>query len=93
MQCIQNCSTNDQEIAKLIFHSGTSTAKSITNISGRGVGMEAVNSFIKEHSGHMTIEFTDKKVDGLRPFKLLITLPNDLFITNLVNISKPAVVA
>ena len=84
---------NDQEIAKLIFHSGMSTANSITDISGRGVGMEAVNSFIKEHSGHMTIEFTDKKIDGLRPFRLLITLPNHLFITNLVNISKPAVVA
>ncbi len=43
------------EIAELIFLSGTSTKDKITSISGRGVGMDAVKSFIEQQGGSINI--------------------------------------
>lgn len=51
---IQTNSMTDEEIQRLIFHPGFSTAKEITNVSGRGVGMDAVQSKILSLGG--TIE-------------------------------------
>ncbi len=44
-------SLSDEEIIRFIFAPGFSTAKSITQISGRGVGMDVVQSDIKELGG------------------------------------------
>lgn len=46
----------DGRIWNLIFHPGFSTAEKVTNISGRGVGMDVVQNTIKELRGRMTIE-------------------------------------
>lgn len=51
---IQTNNMTDEEIQRLIFHPGFSTAKEITNVSGRGVGMDAVQSKILSLGG--TIE-------------------------------------
>ena len=37
-----------QEVAEIIFRSGLSTASQVTQVSGRGVGMEAVRTFLAE---------------------------------------------
>lgn len=41
----------DDEIKNLVFHPGFSTAKEVTNISGRGVGLDAVVAKINELGG------------------------------------------
>jgi two-component system, chemotaxis family, sensor kinase CheA len=46
---------NDQQVAKFIFHAGFSTANSLSNISGRGVGMDVVRSNIEQIGGSIDI--------------------------------------
>ena len=45
-----------QEILQMIFHPGFSTAKEVTQISGRGVGLDVVQSEIKALGGHVSVE-------------------------------------
>ncbi len=51
-----NAELSDAEIAQLIFAPGFSTAESVTDISGRGVGMDVVKRNIIELGGKVTIE-------------------------------------
>ena len=46
----------EQEIQQFIFNAGFSTAAKVTQISGRGVGMDVVASEIKQMGGSVTIE-------------------------------------
>ena len=45
-----------QDILQLIFHPGLSTADQITQISGRGVGLDVVQSDIKALGGHVSVD-------------------------------------
>jgi len=47
---------SDQEILQFILHAGFSTAETITQISGRGVGMDVVNSEIRQMGGSVGID-------------------------------------
>jgi len=53
---------SDEEIFKLIFHAGLSTAQKVTSISGRGVGMDVVRKNIE--SLHGKIEISSKPGKG-----------------------------
>lgn len=65
-----------EHVANLIFASGFSTAEQVTEVSGRGVGMDAVRGFLQKEGGDVVIRFTDDKVDSpQRAFELVITLP------------------
>ncbi|OQW74596.1 MAG: chemotaxis protein CheA [Proteobacteria bacterium ST_bin13] len=46
----------DEEIDNLIFAPGFSTAQTLSNISGRGVGMDVVRQNVKELGGRISIE-------------------------------------
>ena len=46
---------SQSEIAQVIFMSGVSTAKEITDISGRGVGIDVVKRYIENAGGSVTI--------------------------------------
>lgn len=46
---------NEQEIMQFILHAGFTTADQVTQISGRGVGMDVVHSEIKQMGGAMFI--------------------------------------
>ncbi|GLQ30574.1 Hpt domain-containing protein [Litoribrevibacter albus] len=46
----------DHEIMQFIFSPGFSTAQKVTQISGRGVGMDVVNSEIKQLGGNIAID-------------------------------------
>ncbi len=46
---------NDHDIMQFILHAGFSTADKVTQISGRGVGMDVVHSEIKQLGGSMSI--------------------------------------
>jgi|GEM_PF-6351554 len=67
---------SDLDIAMTIFASGVSTAESLTMISGRGVGMEAVKAMFELVGGTVAIEFTSPSRNGdFRLFRLRLSLP------------------
>ena len=49
-----------KDIGDLVFSSGLSTADKVTDISGRGVGMDAVRSFLEKHGGSIYLEFDNE---------------------------------
>jgi chemosensory pili system protein ChpA (sensor histidine kinase/response regulator) len=49
---------SDHEVMQFIMHAGFSTAAKLTQISGRGVGMDVVNSEIKQLGGSLAIDST-----------------------------------
>lgn len=51
----------DEEIDNLIFAPGFSTAAVVSNISGRGVGMDVVRQNVKDLGGRITIQSTPGK--------------------------------
>ena len=65
---------NYEELMKLIFESGVSTAKEVSEISGRGVGMDAVKKFIELQGGKVSFGFGEEKNNYI-PFTLKIFLP------------------
>jgi chemosensory pili system protein ChpA (sensor histidine kinase/response regulator) len=46
----------DQEVLQFILEAGFSTADKVTQISGRGVGMDVVNSEVKQLGGSMSLD-------------------------------------
>jgi len=46
----------DEEILQFVLESGFSTAKEVTQISGRGVGLDVVANVVKQLGGHLHIE-------------------------------------
>jgi two-component system chemotaxis sensor kinase CheA len=64
-----------EEIYKLLFHPGFSTASSVTNVSGRGVGLDVVQKSIESLRGTVHIQSEPNK--GSR---FLIRLPLTLAI-------------
>ncbi|MES2918653.1 MAG: Hpt domain-containing protein [Pseudomonadota bacterium] len=46
---------SDQDVIQFIFHAGFSTAAAVTQVSGRGVGMDVVQSEIKQMGGVVSI--------------------------------------
>ncbi len=50
-----NETLSNQELFQLIFHPGFSTAEQVTNLSGRGVGMDVVRRNIEELQGGIEI--------------------------------------
>lgn len=49
-------SMTDDEVGMLIFAPGFSTAEQVTDVSGRGVGMDVVKRNIQEMGGHVEIQ-------------------------------------
>jgi two-component system chemotaxis sensor kinase CheA len=47
---------SDEEIRDLIFHPGLSTAEKVTQISGRGVGMDVVRKKLESAGGRIAVE-------------------------------------
>ncbi|MFT6907497.1 MAG: two-component system chemotaxis sensor kinase CheA, partial [Oleiphilaceae bacterium] len=71
-----------EELAKLILNSGFTTAETVSEVSGRGVGMDAIRCFMEERGGKLDIELDLEKLseDGaFCPFSLQITLPNEMY--------------
>ena len=67
-------------VAELIFQSGLSTAAQVTQVSGRGVGMDAVRTFLQEQGGGISIELENAGAElGFTPFTFVINLPQSAF--------------
>lgn len=71
-----DASPSDEEIAQWIFRPGFSTAETVTAVSGRGVGMDAVREFLAREGGSIALHFTDdRKGAPFRQFQTVISLP------------------
>jgi len=68
---------SDHELADLIFQSGVSTAANVSDISGRGVGMDAIRKFVENIGGRVEVSFTQATTSdaGYRQFESRIILP------------------
>jgi len=78
-----------QALLQLVFHPGLSTAASVSNVSGRGVGMDAVKSQIEALRGKIEIESEPGQGTEIRLFipltlaiidGLLVAIRNDRYI-------------
>ncbi len=92
-----NENISDQEIYEMIFHPGFSTNKVVTNVSGRGVGMDVVRKDIGTLGGTVSIEtepghgtkfilkipLTLAIIDGM-----LVEINEKLFVIPLTNIEE-----
>jgi len=71
---------DDGVLWKVIFQAGFSTAETVTNLSGRGVGLDVLNTAMKELRGRISI---DSK--GGQGTKVLLAIPLTLaFLDSLV---------
>jgi hypothetical protein len=59
------------------FRSGFSSAEQVTEVSGRGVGMDAVRGFLEREGGSISIRFLDEREgSNFRAFETVIALPD-----------------
>lgn len=70
-------SISDEDLWQLIFAPGFSTAEVVSDVSGRGVGMDVVKRNIQEMGGHVEIASTPGQGTSIR-----IVLPLTLAILN-----------
>ena len=61
---------SQKDLVNFIFRSGVSTATEVTDVSGRGVGMDAVRRSVEEAGGNIEVETTEGSGSVFR-----ITLP------------------
>lgn len=71
---------SDQDVAQLIFHPNLSTAEKVTQVSGRGVGMDAVLHDIHSLGGSLELALEAKNPSGYAPFSYVISLPSSIFV-------------
>ena len=66
-----------EELAQFVLLPGFSTAEIVTEVSGRGVGMDAVKAFLKDEGGKLEIRFLDANdTADFRTFEVIISLPD-----------------
>jgi len=46
----------NEEVYDLVFHPGFSTAEEVTDVSGRGVGMDVVRTTARDLDGSVSVE-------------------------------------
>lgn len=86
-----NLNTEDkQSIANLIFASGMSTAEKVSDISGRGVGMDAVKQFVQQSGGDVNIDLKESNDDNYQPFEIHVSLPSSCAVSTADSISTVA---
>jgi len=74
---------NDQEAVNLVFAAGFSTAEQISDLSGRGVGMDVVRNAIARVHG--SIDLRSRVGEGTR---LRLSLPLSMAVTNVMIIES-----
>lgn len=75
----------DADAVRLIFLPGFSTAEQITDVSGRGVGMDVVRSKIESLGGHVDVE---TKIDEGSVFKIKLPLTLAIIQAMLVKVQN-----
>jgi two-component system chemotaxis sensor kinase CheA len=82
----------DEEIARIIFRPAFSTAETVTEISGRGVGMDAVREFLEREGGRIELRFTDAREGAaFRQFQMVVCLPESFALNGAqIPVTSPA---
>lgn len=92
---------SDKQVAELILASGFSTASEITDVSGRGVGLDVVKSTIESLGGYITIDSKEGKGSLFQvqlPLTLsiisvmLVELDRDIYAIPLSSIIETAII-
>ncbi|WP_437302522.1 AAA family ATPase [Sorangium sp. So ce388] len=65
----------DEALADRIFLSGVSTAETIGQVAGRGVGLDIVRASLRARGGDALVRFTGEERDGHRPFMMVLLMP------------------
>ncbi|MFM0726750.1 MCP four helix bundle domain-containing protein [Paraburkholderia strydomiana] len=75
---------SDEAVADFIFRPGFSTAETVTEVSGRGVGMDAVRDFLRRENGSIELRFTDDHTGApFRQFQTIVCLPDSVAVDTL----------
>ncbi|MDW0109209.1 chemotaxis protein CheA [Sporosarcina aquimarina] len=94
-------SLTDKQVAELILSSGFSTADKLTDVSGRGVGLDVVKSTIESLGGSISIDSREGEGSLFRvqlPLTLsiisvmLVELKNEIFAIPLSSIIETAII-
>lgn len=81
----ENETLSDQQLQELIFHPGLSTAEEVSDLSGRGVGMDVVKRNIQELKG--TVELTSVVGEG-STFRIKLPLTLSILDGQLVQVGE-----
>ena len=74
----------DETVANFIFRAGFSTANAVTEVSGRGVGMDAVKDRLEREHGRIELRFTDdRRGADFRRFQTIVHLPESWVVDSL----------
>ena len=81
-QLIDSDSNDFEGIKNLIFEPGFSTASSISEISGRGVGMDAVRKFLTDTGSELNVNFSQSvsSLNDPAPIEFSLKLKKKLFV-------------
>jgi hypothetical protein len=75
---IRGQTNTPQEIADLIFDNGLPTNHQLTEISGRGIGMEAVRQYLDRAGGRVHVFLNGQPNGGFCAFAFHIHVPKNL---------------
>ena len=68
--------SSEDEIADFVFQAGVTTAEEVSKISGRGIGLEGIRTFLRAKASDISIVFTGESTpDNFRPFKFITRVP------------------
>lgn len=70
----------DEELAELAFAQGVSTAREVSALAGRGVGMDLMRASLRRLGGDLRLRFTGEGQRGQRPFELVVWLPESALL-------------
>jgi two-component system chemotaxis sensor kinase CheA len=74
---------SDQEAINLVFAAGFSTAEVVSDLSGRGVGMDVVRAAVERVNGSMALDSVKGQGTTLR-----LSLPLSMAVTNVMTIAS-----
>ena len=77
---------SDQEVANIVFAPGFSTSEEVSEISGRGIGMDAVRSAVTSMGGQIELRLLGASdSEGYIAFETKLELPMQYFETIKIN--------
>ena len=79
---IEDDESDPKAISNLIFNSGLSTASTLSDISGRGVGMGAIRSYVNGGGGQLSMRFLQKysSLEEPLPIEFSLILDSKMFV-------------
>ena len=77
-------SLSDQEAQELVFHPGFSTAEKVSDVSGRGVGMDVVLTAVRERGGDITLK---SEVGRGSTFRITIPIQQGVLVKDALMLS------